>query len=76
MLNGLMKSIKKVTMMNKLDNAIANIAYILDCLTVLRSILETGDCNNCRVKDCYCKPRPGQMVRYNCPFYEKDGNNE
>lgn len=60
--------------MDKLNNAIANTAYILDCLTALRNILETGGCNHCKVKDCVYKPKPGQMVRYNCPFYEKDGN--
>ena len=62
--------------MDKLDNAIENTAYILDCLRALRSILETGDCNNCAVKDCVCKPGLGQMVRYNCPFYEKEGDGE
>ena len=77
MLNGLMKSIRKVTMMNKLDNAIANTAYILDCLRNLRSIYETGDCNNCGIKViCDFKPKPGQMVRYNCPFYVKEDDNE
>lgn len=60
--------------MDKLNNAIANTAYILDCLRNLRSIYETGDCNNCAVEVvCDFKPRPGQMVRYNCPFYEKNG---
>lgn len=59
--------------MDKLNNAIADTAYILDCLRALRSIYETGDCNNCEAKDCGYKPRVGQMVRYNCPFYEKDG---
>lgn len=60
--------------MDKLNNAIANTAYILDCLRNLRSIYETGDCNDCGTKSCIYKPKPGQMVRYNCPFYEKDGN--
>ena len=43
--------------MDKLDNAIAHVSYIFDCLTALRNILE----------------KVGQMVRYNCPFYVKDG---
>ena len=62
--------------MNKLDDAIANTAYILDCLRNLRSIYETGDCNNCEAKDCIYKPEVGQRVRYNCPFYEKEDDNE
>lgn len=57
--------------MDKLDEAIANTAYVLDCLRALRDILETGDCNNCGVKDCVYKPAPGQVVRYNCPFYQR-----
>ena len=68
-----MKNMRKAMEMDKLDNAIANTAYILDCLRNLRSIYETGDCNNCGAKDCIYKPRVGQMVRYNCPFYKKDG---
>ena len=61
--------------MDKLSEAIANTAYILDCLRNLRSIYETGDCNNCGIKAmCKVKPIPGQMVRYNCPFYVKDGD--
>ena len=59
--------------MDKLNNVIAETGYVLDCLTALRNILETGDCNNCRAKDCSYKPKVGQMVRYNCPFYEKSG---
>lgn len=59
--------------MNKLENTITYVGYIFDCLTALRNILETGDCNNCKVKNCIYKPKVGQMVRYNCPFYKKDG---
>lgn len=66
---------KAVMAMDKLDNAIANTAYILDCLRALKDILETGDCNNCGT-DCVCKPKAGQMVRYNCPFYMKQGKND
>ena len=72
-----MKNMRKVIEMDKLNNAIANTAYILDCLRNLRSIYEIGDCNNCKDEAiCKFKPRPGQMVRYNCPFYEKESDNE
>ena len=56
--------------MNRLDDAIANVAYILDTLIVYRNIAETGNCNICKNKDCQWKPKPGQLVRYNCPLYE------
>lgn len=54
------------------DKTISNIAYILDSLTLLRQILNKGDCNGCKNKDCRYKPKLGQMVRYNCPFYKAE----
>ena len=59
--------------MNKLDAAISNVAYILDNLILLRDIQSTGDCNVCKNKECKYKPKLGQMVRYNCPFYKAKG---
>lgn len=59
--------------MNKLDKTIADVAYILDSLMAYRNIVESGCCNDCRIaKSHSCKylPRLGQLVRYNCPFYE------
>jgi len=54
----------------RLDKAIADVAYILDTLIAYRSIIQTGDCNRCGIaKECGVKPKPGQMVRYNCMFY-------
>lgn len=58
--------------MNKLDDTIYNVAYILDTLTAYRSIVESGNCNDCVIKNsCKYAPKPGQLVRYNCPFYEE-----
>lgn len=57
---------------NRLDKAIGDVAYIIDSLMALRRIYETGCCNNCkRKKECGYAPKIGQMVRYNCPFYER-----
>jgi hypothetical protein len=59
--------------MSRLDDAISNVAYILDTLMAYRNILSTGCCNNCgKVQECKCAPKPGQLVRYNCPFYERE----
>ena len=59
--------------MSRLDETIADVAYILDCLRALRNIYDTGDCNECGIKKtCKYIPKPGKMVRYNCPFYEKE----
>ena len=55
---------------SNLDKAIRNTAYILDNLELLRHIQKTGDCNTCKAqKSCKYAPEVGQMVRYNCPFY-------
>ena len=56
--------------MTRLDKMISNIGYVLDSLMALRNIYQTGSCNECEaVKTCEYTPKPGQMVRYNCPFY-------
>ena len=58
--------------MRRLDGAISDVAYILDCLQALRNITETGNCNECGKKwECEYVPRPGQQVRYNCPHFER-----
>ena len=38
--------------MSRLDDVIADVAYILDTLMVYRNIAETGNCNICKNKDC------------------------
>ena len=58
--------------MARLDQEIARQAFTLDCLKMLRDILNTGDCNICQNKECEIRPSPGQMVRYNCPLYETE----
>lgn len=66
--------------MNKygLDKAISDVKYILDSLIALRQIQQTGNCNDCKNRDCGYMPKIGQIVRYNCPFYkaESEGNVE
>lgn len=57
--------------MSDLDKTIGEVSHILDCLILLRNILKTGDCNICRKKkECEFAPELGQMVRYNCPYFE------
>ena len=61
--------------MNRIDNIIADLAYILDSLRVLREIQAAGDCNTCACRsECEYCPKPGQRVRYNCPFYKEVEN--
>lgn len=61
-----------VSRMSRLDDTIADVAYILDTLMAYRNIVQTGDCNNCKAKTkCEVSPKPGQLVRYNCPFYQR-----
>ena len=57
--------------MSRLDEAISNVAYVLDSLMALRDIHSSGNCNNCDRKCCEYLLKPGQLVRYNCPHYVK-----
>lgn len=57
---------------DRLNKTISDIAYILDSLILLRQIQNTGDCNVCKNKECKYKPKVGQGVRYNCPFYKTE----
>lgn len=57
---------------DRLDETISTVMYILDCLRAYKEITKSGNCNNCgKNPTCEYKPRIGQMVRYNCPFYER-----
>ena len=59
--------------MSRLDDAISDVAYILDTMIAYRNIIQTGNCNNCdKRKDCEYLPQAGQQVRINCPFYKKE----
>lgn len=61
--------------MSRLDDVIADVAYILDTLMAYRRIVETGCCNDCGKRArCSWIPKPGETVRYNCPFYEEKGS--
>lgn len=58
--------------MSRLDDAIADVAYILDTLMAYRNIVQSGCCNSCEsARKCKYTPKLGQLVRYNCPFYEQ-----
>jgi hypothetical protein len=57
-------------MKTKLDEAITDQAYILDSLVTLREIYRSGCCNDCANLDCKYRPKAGELVRYNCPFYK------
>jgi len=61
---------------DRLNNTISDIEYILHSLVLLREIQSTGDCNVCKNKDCGYRPGWGQIVRYNCPFYKAESEEE
>lgn len=48
---------------------------LAEWLKLLKRILDLGDCNNCASLSSPCRYRPrwGDQVRYNCPFYAKEG---
>lgn len=45
-------------------------------LKALKEIWDSGSCNDCRNGQCDCKPKLGQLVRYNCPHYVGVANGE
>ena len=47
---------------------------LAEWLRALKEIWDSGDCNTCANKNCKIKPKLGQMVRFNCFFYEEDKN--
>ena len=56
--------------MAKLDESIDT---VLDALMVYAKIMKTGNCNTCgRKNTCQYCPELGQLVRYNCPHYQKE----
>ena len=61
---------------DRLNKTISDIAYILNSLLLLRQIQNTGDCNVCKNKECKYKPKVGENVRYNCPFYKTGSEGE
>lgn len=56
-----------------LDKAISETAYALECIATLKSIQESGNCNDCADRDCIYRPKLGMMVRYNCMFFRREG---
>ena len=58
--------------MDRKTEDISNVEYIYDSLLALRNIQACGSCNDCGLaRICKVRPLPGQMVRYNCPFWAK-----
>lgn len=59
--------------MSRLDDAISDVAYILDTLIAYRNIAQAGNCHDCgKRKNCEYLPQLGEQVRINCPLYEKE----
>lgn len=62
--------------MSRIDDIINNmnrdVNYIMSILITYRNIEKSGDCNVCgKQKTCgYC-PQAGELVRFNCPFFER-----
>ena len=68
---------KTGTEKDRVDKLISYAEYIIDCLKIYRSIVEKGSCNNCKIKkSCEYVPKLGELVRYNCPFYERNEKTE
>lgn len=64
---------KRTSMFLSFDDMISDGYYVIDSLTCLKNIMESGDCNTCLRKNaCEMVPKPGEPVRYNCYAYIGD----
>ena len=55
------------------DEEIAIKNYELGILHTYKNIVDSGDCNVCKCKGtCTYVPQPGQLVRYNCPHFKRE----
>ena len=58
----------------EVDKVISDLYWVIDCLKAYQEITQSGCCNDCCIaKACQCKPKPGELVRYNCVFYMRKG---
>lgn len=58
-----------------LNEIIADYQFLVSILKDYKKIFESGNCNICAWKKrCDFVPEPGQLVCYNCPFYEGVNN--
>ena len=61
---------KRMSTFLSFDDMISDGYYVIDSLTCLKNIMESGDCNTCLKKNaCEFAPKPGEPVRYNCFAY-------
>lgn len=50
---------------------------LAEWLKLLKRIHDLGDCNDCGIqKVCNVRPKWGEQVRYNCPFYARENNDK
>ena len=64
---------QKGELMGRIDDVIADQAYILDCLIALRNIYKTGNCNECSQQTCEYIPDPDQYVGATKVYFGKGG---
>ena len=67
-------SLKETETETKVNKVISDLYWVIDCLKAYQEITQSGSCNDCDIaKACQCKPKLGELVRYNCPFYKRKG---
>ena len=67
-------SLKETETETKVNKVISDLYWLIDCLRAYQEITQSGCCNDCGIaKTCQCKPKLGELVRYNCVFYMRKG---
>lgn len=60
-----------------INDVIRMLYSVADTLRYAMEIISLNDCNTCNREECSYKPKPGQMVRINCPHWiEKEHDAE
>lgn len=61
--------------MSEERNYAGDLYHIADIIRSWESIMSLPNCNDCgRQPGCAYCPKPGQMVRYNCPLWSEDNH--
>ena len=61
----------------KQDSLYMALRFLEDCMNFYRNMHDLPTCNECaKQKDCEYVPRWGERVRYNCPHYKAEVNED
>lgn len=61
--------------MSRISDTAETMYYVATCLRHLDAIMALPQCCDCKkYRECEYRPEWGKPTRYNCPLFEKDGD--